>query len=305
MYINIPVKVGKEEKFLEIWDKEEKLFEFKIPCASDAQGFCADYFASVPLGNAEVDDLRFKGDFCNEFFEGITYTKEPASNSTKRPRFHFTPEYGWINDPNGLVYDGEKYHLYYQYNPFNLQWANMLWGHAASSDLINWQHQDAVMFPDENGMMFSGCGLKNENALLGYDKNALLFFYTSAGDSTPWSKDVPFAQRLAVSTDGGATLNKLKAPVISGLGKDSRDPMVFWHENSRAYVMVLYLENNDFGILRSEDLMDWKLTQRFTLKDAWECPNLLSFDVAGRTVWLLLTADGFYYFGEFDGFCFS
>lgn len=75
-----------------------------------------------------------------------------------KPFAYFTAKTGWINDPNGLIFDGEYYHLYFQYNPFNITWENMSWGHAVSKDLIHWEQKDSVLFPDENGMMFSGCG---------------------------------------------------------------------------------------------------------------------------------------------------
>jgi len=39
-----------------------------------------------------------------------------------RPAFHFTPEQNWINDPNGLVYLGGEFHLFFQYNPFAREW---------------------------------------------------------------------------------------------------------------------------------------------------------------------------------------
>ncbi len=30
-----------------------------------------------------------------------------------RPRFHFSPESNWINDPNGLVYYDGEYHMFF------------------------------------------------------------------------------------------------------------------------------------------------------------------------------------------------
>jgi beta-fructofuranosidase len=71
-----------------------------------------------------------------------------SDQSINRPQFHFTPEFGWMNDPNGLWTDGETYHLYYQYNPADTVWALPLyWGHATSKDLITWNHEKENPLP--------------------------------------------------------------------------------------------------------------------------------------------------------------
>eukprot|EP00040_Diaphanoeca_grandis_P044322 m.270619 g.270619 ORF g.270619 m.270619 type:complete len:181 (-) comp90792_c0_seq1:1084-1626(-) len=66
-----------------------------------------------------------------------------------RPKFHFTPRFGWTNDPNGLNFakgsDGNiVQHLFYQANPnstsppWSAPWAPAYWGHATSPDLVHW-----------------------------------------------------------------------------------------------------------------------------------------------------------------------
>ena len=46
-----------------------------------------------------------------------TYDKANLYKERYRPAFHFNPEAGWMNDPNGMVYYEGVYHLYYQYVP--------------------------------------------------------------------------------------------------------------------------------------------------------------------------------------------
>ncbi len=73
-------------------------------------------------------------------------------SETWRPQYHFTPETGWLNDPNGLVYHNGKYHLFYQYYPHATVWGPMHWGHAVSSDMLHWEHKPIALFPDEKGL---------------------------------------------------------------------------------------------------------------------------------------------------------
>jgi len=57
------------------------------------------------------------------FFTG-TALASPAFTYRElyRPQYHFTPQYNWMNDPNGLLYANGTYHLYYQWNPDGQTW---------------------------------------------------------------------------------------------------------------------------------------------------------------------------------------
>lgn len=318
----IPVHTGGENQRLEIFvqegDKERKLYEFQIPTGSSVSPegkYTADYYAKIPVSEWKGKKLILRGGFPTGFYEAVTQEtitrQETAQTGRKcslsgleehRPRLHFTPQRGWINDPNGLVYHDGLYHMYFQYNPFDIRWENMSWGHAVSSDLLHWIQQDAVLFPDEQGTIFSGCGIVNDRKLLGLPEDALIFFYTAAGGNNLWSQGKEFTQRVAYSLDGGQTLIKGCRGMVDTISWENRDPKVFWHEESQAYIMVLWLENNDFGILRSRDLNEWTLSSRITLEGGWECPDLVQ---VGDSQWVFLTADGYYYWGRFDGSSFQ
>ena len=65
--------------------------------------------------------------------------------------------------------------------------------------------------------------------------------------------------------------------------------------------MSLYLTDNRFMILRSENLSDWEKTQEMSYPPMWECPDLLGLS---EDKWAFMSADGYYYIGSFDGFSF-
>lgn len=225
------------------------------------------------------------------------------------PNHHFAPKKNWINDPNGLVFHDGIYELYYQHNPNDITWDDMNWGHARSRDLIHWEEMETALTPDEDGAMFSGCAIRNDRGLPGLPKDALIYYYTAAGGTTPESAGRTFTVRLAYSLDGGKTIVKTHEMVTEPLARENRDPKVFWHEASSAYIMVLYIEGHDFGIFRSEDLRHFTLSQRVTLDGGFECPGFFPLSVRNDPdagiKWVFWAADGSYYVGSFDGYRFE
>ena len=148
-----------------------------------------------------------------------------------RPRWHFAPQKGWINDPNGLVWFHGKYHLYFQCNPHSNQWDKMHWGHAVSQDLIHWEECQPVLFPeeiyenDQRGGCFSGSVIEHEGRLYA--------FYTAVARDAE-SGLIRSQQCLAWSDDGYQFKKYQKNPIIpespSG-SSDFRDPKVIFHKD--------------------------------------------------------------------------
>lgn len=313
-YLWLPIAKGQPRTLLEIFVDGEKKLEFNIPFREpDGADYIYDFYAAVRCGELDGRQILMKGELPESFFGQIRQSEGVPAASLSKPEAHFCARTGWINDPNGLVYRDGFYHLYFQYNLFDTEWDNMSWGHARSRDLLHWEQRPSVLYPDGDGMMFSGCGLCNTRGCLGLPGDALLFFYSAAGDANPWSRGKDFVQKLAYSLDGGETLIKAPDWILPTVSweengekvycRENRDPKVFWHEPSGSYVMVLWLRDNEFGILTSPDLEEFTLRQRLTLDKAWECPDLLCLPVEGSAErrWIFWSADGFYYLGDFDG----
>lgn len=79
-----------------------------------------------------------------------------AEADPHRPRFHFVSPAGWLNDPNGVGQWKGTYHLFYQYNPEGAFHHRILWGHATSTDLVNWTDQPVALEPSA-GPDADGC----------------------------------------------------------------------------------------------------------------------------------------------------
>lgn len=62
--------------------------------------------------------------------------------------YHISPLHGWSNDPNGLCYFKDKYHVFFQYNPYKLSDSTVQWGHVTSGDLIHWYREIPALVPD-------------------------------------------------------------------------------------------------------------------------------------------------------------
>lgn len=236
-----------------------------------------------------------------------------AQNELYRPNFHFSPQQNWLNDPNGLVYFDGEYHLFYQYNPFGNQWGNMSWGHAVSTDFLEWQELP-VAIPVINGIAaFSGSAVVDWNNTSGFGINGeppLVAIYTGAGNGQ--------RQHIAYSNDKGRTWTTYNGnPVLNLFNNEFRDPKVFWYEPTQKWIMVVSLgADKRIRFYQSSNLKNWTFLQDFggvgLLSGVWECPDLFELPVDGDTAntkWVLQVdvAPGIpqYFIGDFDGTAFT
>lgn len=201
-----------------------------------------------------------------------------------RFKFHFEPDKGWMNDPNGLCeYKGE-YHFFFQHYPYDTKWGQMHWGHAVTKDFKHYEELPIALFPDmpyeNDGGCFSGSAIEKDGKLY--------LFYTSV------SHELGQTQSVAISEDGRNFVKYEGNPVIDHYPDtdgsiDFRDPKVIKYGDE--YRMVVGTRGNGNGrvlIYKSADLLNWDyigiLYEDINYHEPVECPDL--FMINGK--WILM-----------------
>lgn len=204
-----------------------------------------------------------------------------ASLDPDYPRFHVAPPVGRMNDPNGLIVIDGVYHVFYQFGPFFPRDKAIYWGHATSSDLIDWHTHTPAIPPadwyDRNGV-YSGGAVVHEGTVW--------LHYTGNVKDAEGRRE---AYQCAVTTTDFESYPKLEAnPLISGppagYTAHIRDPYVVPDGDGFAMYLGAQRADNTGCILvyRSSDLVDWQLVGELGFTGGryadygymWECPNV-------------------------------
>ncbi len=272
----------------------------------------ADYWIPVNISEHRGKDLKIKIE-CEEAIDAVlnairqSDSRELELDEPYRPLYHFSPEFGWTNDPNGMVYHDGEYHLAYQANPYGTKHYNMHWGNAVSTDLVHWQDLPFIVAPDELGAIYSGSAVVDSDNSAGFGENAIVAMYTSASDTQK--------QSIAWSTDGGRSYTKHEGnPVLEEPGiVDFRDPKLLklddrWIVSVAAGDRIIFYE--------SSDLKSWNKLSEFgegigAHGGVWECPDLIPMEYDGQEKWVLIVninpggpnggSAAQYFIGDFDG----
>nr|BAM95316.1 beta-fructofuranosidase [Rhizopus delemar] len=269
--------------------------------------------------------IHFKLIYIFTLIQYVLANKAPDINSiTNRPLIHYTPEKGWMNDPNGLFYDKKFkiWHLYFQYNPKDTLWGLPLyWGHATSKDFVNWEHHDVAIGPEkDNEGIFSGSIVIDYNNTTGFfnssiDKSQrIVAVYTNSASNLQ-------TQNIAYSFDGGYTFTKyINNPIINVNSPNFRDPKVFWHDKTQQWIMVVSKSQEyKIQIFGSPNLKKWKLHSNFSsgyYGSQYECPGLIKVPIenTNKYKWVMFLSinpgspmggsANQYFIGDFDGYKF-
>ncbi len=221
-------------------------------------------------------------------------------NITKemRPSFHLSPRIGWMNDPNGFSYHDGKYHMFYQYHPYNTNWGPMHWGHAVSEDLLHWDYLPVAIAPDES---YDIAGCFSGSAITLPDGRHLLMYTGVSKEQQMDGTSCDIQTQCVAVGDGVEYVKYEKNPVLDakdlpeGASKiDFRDPKI-WRGNDGLFYSVVGSRPADGSgqilLFSSVDGFDWKYESTLIANGnrfgkMWECPDF--FELDGK--WVLLTS---------------
>ena len=215
--------------------------------------------------------------------------KNVKSDGKFRQKLHLMPPVGWLNDPNGLCQFKGVYHAFFQYSPFNAEGGVKMWGHYTSRDMIDWEYQGVMLYPDQPfdcSGVYSGCALIEDGEMyLYYTGNVKL---EDSGDYDYINTGRQSNTVLVTSKDGihfgKKQLLMRNNDYPAGLTLHVRDPKV-WKEHGTYYMLQGARTKEDMGqavIFRSDDKINWTFYSRVETEEKfgymWECPDYFEVD---------------------------
>lgn len=231
-----------------------------------------------------------------EYEQWIKEHKEEVKASSLDPRrltYHLMPPVGWLNDPNGLCQFQGTYHIYYQYDPFDINGELKLWGHYTTKDFITYENHEPFLYPDSDidthGAYSGSAFLKDGKIHYFYTGNIKLF----GDDSYDYIHSGRVANTIHLVSEDGFTFDT-KELILGmedypkGFTQHIRDPKII-EEDGIFYMVLGARDIKDHGcilIYKSEDLKHWEYAYSVSMKEPlgymWECPDL--FEVNGQKI---------------------
>ncbi len=204
-----------------------------------------------------------------------------------RQGLHLEPPAGWLNDPNGLSYFKNHYHVYFQYDPESAEGTvKKCWGHYQSQNLIDWKFTGTVLWPDipeDRDGVYSGCAVVCDDVLhifyTGNVKEPGDYDYITSGRG---------ANVIHVSTKDGIHMSPKQVLLRNSdypafCSCHVRDPKV-WFENDVWHMVLGARTLEDKGCVlfyTSPDLEHWIYERCVATGDfgyMWECPDCFKVD---------------------------
>lgn len=226
--------------------------------------------------------------YTEEWNEYLSLLENQVKKSVFLPKYHLYPKTGLMNDPNGLCFYNNEYHVFYQWFPFDSFHGMKHWGHAISDDLVMFKDAGIALIPNQD---YETHGAYSGNA---FEHNGLLYLYYTANYKTDNGK---IAKQALAIMDQEGTIKKYKHnPIIDGapegFSQELRDPFVF--ERNNKFYMLLgggrfdgqeHVGFGDIGELllyQSDDLIHWVYQGVIDLPIErgymLECPSLVTID---------------------------
>ncbi|KDP40759.1 hypothetical protein JCGZ_24758 [Jatropha curcas] len=247
------------------------------------------FFFAVLLGHG-VFELEASHHIYDQTLQSLESTDSTSITQPYRTGYHFQPPKNWMNDPNGpMIYKG-IYHLFYQYNPKEAVWGNIVWAHSTSRDLVNWTPHKFAIYPSQPGdingtwsgsatflpngtpaILYTGINPQNQQV-----QNLAMPKNTSDPYLLDWVK-TPRNPLMAPNAQNQINATSFRDPTTAWLGADGRWKVIIGSKIHRRGLAILYT---------SKDFINW-VKAKHPLHSAegtgmWECPDFFPVLANGK-----------------------
>ena len=176
--------------------------------------------------------------------------------SQKLASYHFYAPKGRINDPNGVIFYKDNYHIFYQYNPYENHWNNISIGVATSKDLLKFDNFKVALAPTkEVDGIFSGSIIeKDDNLHLIYTKHIERNNFRKESISEAFSND-----GIGFKSDFKDLVDEDTLPLFDS--ENFRDPFIYKEKDTYYLFIASRDKEENLGkvfVLRSKTLDNFK-----------------------------------------------